>query len=622
MGGWFLIHDSNSNFDDRLAAFRQVFSISHVPPLQIEVTETETETRIVKWAWRADNFFPNLEQTEDPQTGNTILIDGYFTGFGAYAHYLSKGKNKALQLLRLWNEHGTKVVKELNGSFSLCIIPKGGQPVIITDRFASRPVWYASPAADKLYAGNYATALAVTIPGGKQFSAAGLWAGLATSRPVGRNSLFAGIYSLDAGCVGTFRDNTVSESKWFQLAYRPERKVKAREWGHRIATRLKEVAEHFAENQKPYLFLSGGMDSRIAAGAFRQNLHTLTLANNLNMNARLAQRVALAVGADHETVIRNPYDYLHTFEAAGLISGGLYNIAHAHFISPVIQRYQTQAVFFLGDLLENFDKHYFKNEITDPGSVAPECLPENFAKLFGYAHKDFGQFGHLFQPGTGGKLQEAWSSALTNQAQQVRDVASGNEDYLDALFRWSNNMYCPTNLMLECIKPFGNLANLMFDNEMLEILTAIPASMKTKGILHNEILRHLNKKLLRIPNSNFWLPPSFPKELAKTLVRIRPVVGKWRRKITRMYRNGPVIRTEGSWGLRDEWYRHDPQYHAFLDDLFNSKRVFPPEIFDHSYIRQSWQEFQQGNRNRIFEIDMLLSFGVLNKSLGIDTIKF
>lgn len=64
-----------------------------------------------------------------------------------------------------------------------------------------------------------------------------------------------------------------------------------------------------------------------------------------------------------------------------------------------------------------------------------------------------------------------------------------------------------------------------------------------------------DKKLALIPDSNFWLPPILPYQMLQLSRKIKPLIGKSRRKIISLYKKGPVIKTEGSWHMNHVWYR-------------------------------------------------------------------
>jgi asparagine synthetase B (glutamine-hydrolysing) len=518
----------------------------------------------------------------------------------------------------------------LNGSFSLVIFnPKANQTVGITDRIASRALWYSREGRTG-YFSNFPSAAAI-LRDDVHLDGAGLWALLGTSRPIAGHSLFYETRSLQAGQIGCFdRTGKKSIGDWYELRYKPEKDVSPREWGERIAHGLKESAGRVLKySAPPYLFLSGGLDSRIAAGAFGGSIKSLTLTTHANMNSRIAENVARRSGIQHQTITRDPYYYLDSFAAAALVGSGNYSISHAHFIKAIITitRKDSPASFLLGDLLENFNGHYFKPAALNGFShmnIPVEELPAIFNKLYSYSYKDFNQIEGLINPGFASQCRRNWSDELIALAQRVRSVSGRQEDVLDALFRWYNNNFCPTNLMLDCMKPFAEVRNLMFDNSMIDLLLRVPAELKTRGLLHRRILKALDSGLLFIANSNFWLPPIVPDGMNRLASKIRPVLGKARRRLIRMgkRKTGPIVKTEGSWHMAHEWYRKDSKYKDFIQRILFDDNAIPGEILDKKAIETHWREFQAGDLSKTFMVDTLLALGLLLQRIPARGIKF
>ncbi|MEX0966086.1 MAG: hypothetical protein WD077_02535 [Bacteroidia bacterium] len=624
MSGWFLAF--NNIPPERIEKFRKAFTFPHLPPLQLNIRELSPGISLAFWNWRNDGHFHDIAIVED-NSGQQLLLEGYLTGAGKYGSLPADPEAAAATVLQLWTQHGEKVISELNGSFSLCIMnPERKEGLFITDRFNSRPVWHNTEDGTSAFA-NFATPLAALQKAGIRFDPVALWSLLCYSRPLDHRSLFAGIRFLDAGTRAEFNNGRLEkQEKWFNLHFEPDTKPSASEWAGAIVERLGvSTSEMIKTAPELYLFLSGGLDSRVAAGALGNQAQSITLASHINMNVKLSQQVAGAVGMPHEIFYRDDYDYLNYLDVAALLSNGNYNLAHAHFMKPCYKKVEEKpaAAFILGDLFENYNKHYYKVLPSDPKEVSPEQLPTIFRKLYGYTHPDFVQLRALFQPEVAGQLELSWEAALQEWAGQVQGVSNDHRDYLNALFRWYNNYCCPTNLMLECIKPFAPHRNLMFDNELFSLLLQMPAELKGKAIMHNKILGTQNKKLLNIADSNFWLPPSVPKPVKEMAQQIRPLLGKWRRSLNRKSKGGkPNFKSEGSWHMRHEWFKHDKTYQDLIEGLLEDETIFISEVFNREAVRQSWEEFKAGNKARNFEWDMLISYALVQRQFPASGIAF
>jgi hypothetical protein len=630
MSGWILIINGSRNFEKQVDKFKNVFSIEGFPALQIKNTGIGEGNVLLAWGWPHRDHFADITVYLSDSKDRLILIAGVVTDLGAYGPADMNQLITAKRILALWDSVGKDILSELNGSFSILIFNCiANETVCITDRIASRALWY-SKEKDTCYFGNFPSAIAI-FRDQIHLDGAGLWAMLGTSRPIADHSLFYEIRSLQSGQIMYVdRSGKKSVIDWHELRYQPGKNVSTNEWGEQIASGLKESAHRVVKySSTPYLFLSGGLDSRIAAAAFGSAVKTLTLTTHPNMNSRIAEKVARKLDIRHKTIIRDPYYYLDSFTAAALVSSGNYSIAHAHFINAVIEitRENQNASFLLGDLLENFNKHYFKPGVLKDlhhMNLPVEDLPGIFNKLYSYSYKDFDELEGLINSGIARQCRQNWSDELMALAKRVSSVSEHREDVLDALFRWYNNNFCPTNLMHDCMKPFAEVRNLMFDRFMIDLVLRVPAALKTRGILHREILKSLHRDLLFIPNANFWLPPIVPEAMNKITRKIRPILGNFRRKIIAIGKEKtiPIVKTEGSWHMPHEWYRKDPKYKSFIQSILFSNKAIPGEILSDKMIQNYWHEFQAGDISKTFIIDALMTIGLIHQRIPARGIKF
>jgi len=616
MGSWILAFGDLDNFSTRVNNFRKAFTTTGVPPVHIE-SKSFGDAHILLWSWSRPPV-PDMFVTGGINNREVLVLHGAVTDLGKFNE-----DDKALppgeKIATLWRKYGEAIIPELNGSFSLAFVNlESRTATLFTDRFASRSVWF-SRENKTWYAGNFPAAIAAIRQTRPHIDSAGLWSLFATARHVGVRGLFYEIQNMQAGQKVVLQDEgSCRTARWFQLRYAPKEGVAPQEWGEHIAQALHHSAKRLnAVSSDLHLFLSGGLDSRIAAGALGNGLKTHTLTTHYNMNARIAEKVAGHLNVDHQTIFRTPYWYLNTFEAAALIGGGNYNIQQAHFMAPVQQIRATNSAgaFLLGDLLENFNKHYFRLPLGKDSPFTLEKIPEIFHQLYPYTHPDPRRLKRLFRAEVGNRLFMSWREAVVETSGSIQEVSEDPRDCLDTFIRWSNCSVCPTYLMLECIQALAAERNLMFDNKLLELVLSIPADLRGGGILHRWTLWHLSKGLVLIPNSNFWLPPLFPKSWQNLAKKIRPYLGKTRRKIISAYRQGPIVKTEGSWDMLHERFRKDKKYTQFVESCLSDQEAFPAEIFNHEEIKTCWQGFMKSDSPDTFEILMLLSFGLLHKKI-------
>lgn len=621
MGGWLLVSGNSDSLDEQIRNFERRFTVPGVNCLNLEKRSYGEDLQLLLWSW-SEPLVPDAIVSSKNHDNEILVLHGVITDLGQFASAKIEQLQIGLRLLDLWEEYGHKLIPELNGSFSCACVNMNDKSItMFTDRFASRPVWI-SKENSAWYVGNFPSALAAIRKRPPKLNGAGLWSLFANSRHIGRQGLYEGFINLQAGeCAQIKKNGGLSISKWYERRYTPQVDIPAKEWGKLIANALCTSAKRInAVTESPHLFLSGGMDSRVAVSAIGDNLRTVTLSSHPNMNSRIANKVARILGCDHQTIIREPYWYLDSFEAAALLASGNYNIRHAHFIQPIrqITKEIPNAAFLLGDLLENFNKHYFRIKLNGKRSLPPEKVPDIFHQLYAYSHKSPEHLRKIFQENVVDLMIESWRQNMIDWAEKVWSLSGDIRDCADSLFRWNNCSMCPTYLMLECVHPLAAERNLMLDNDLAELMLQLPADLRGAGVIHNWILWCLNKHLVFIPNSNFWLPPIAPKKVEKLAKKIRPLIGKARRGLLSIKHDRPVVKTEGSWHMLNEWYRKDMNYKEYIESCLFNPFALPPEIFNVTEIKTRWQEFLAGNLDGMFEIDMLLSFGLLHRKILTD----
>jgi hypothetical protein len=624
MGGWIVMVGELADTEERLVRFRSVFEVPNVPALRVKCSTRLPRFVSYTWAW-SDSGVPDVDVAENGS--DVLVLHGAVTDLGKYGKISQTREQTASRILEHLGKEGEACIKELNGSFS-CVLyrKKSGELEAYTDRFASRPICFTSENAAFLLS-NFPSALAAFRTSSARLNPAALWSLFHYSRHVGTNTVYSGIHSLLAGeklCVTP--SGTLRHAQWYNKRYVPEGAIGPSEWAARLSAALKESAARCLRTcSKPYLFLSGGLDSRIAAASLGRSVEAISLCTEVNAEVSIAARVAKSLGVKHMRVVRSPYWYLDTLRSAALIGSGSHFTQHAHFMVPardLAQRY-GDVQFYLGDLLENFNKHYFSCPSGYQPKFNPNSLAEFLHRCVPYALKDVSRVGLYFQPAIRTRMQSRYLEEMADYSNQVRTVSDYDADRFDTLLRWADVSVTPTFNMLSCLHPLAGERNIRYDNELDEVHLHIPHDLRGSGVLHKRILYTFKPALAFIPNANTWLPPIAPNGLGKAAKKIRPVLGRIRRDVIRLLKpdGKPVLSTSGSWLLIHEMYRKDEKMRREVESILLDTRMFPDEIFDNTQIKTSWKEYEAGRIDLGFEINALLSFGVLQgliPCIGID----
>jgi len=617
MSGWITEIGVVSDFEERLTRFEKIFSVNGVPGLRVEKYIHTNNARTIMWAW--NNFRVPDVYVKETDEGVCVVLCGAITDLGHFCSLPSNQESTATQVLRLWLEHKDNLIKELNGSFS-CLFYEPGKDkaTLYADRFASRSVWFTKE-NDVWIVGNFPSAITAMRKNNPKIDPAGLWSLFHTGRHVSRHGLYSQTDCLLAGEKAILsKASQPIVSKWIQRRYIPDREVKMHEWGAGIANVLQESSRRYKRVcRAPHIFLSGGLDSRIAAAAFDEPMKSVSFSSIPNAETRIASVVSKVIGIEHQRIIRSPYWYLDTFDAAALISAGNFLTCHTHFIVPAsdIASQNADAEFFLGDLLENFNKHYFQHPNRQSLVYEPQNLMGILHSYVPYTMKDTNRLGIHFREHVRQRIESIYRDALEDYAKSLLDVSEDDADRMDTFLRWADVSITPTFNMITCLRTLAGERNIFLDNEVNEISLKIPSALRGAGILHRWTLYHLNKILPFIPDANTFLPPIVPNPVATFAKKLRPTMGRIRRGTVFKPKSKPVLNTSGSWIMMHEMYRKDPQYRGKIEEIVNDENIFPAEIFDNSRIKKTLEEYVAGNISLHIEINALLSFGILNRLL-------
>jgi len=618
MAGWIAFQGmTQEDIRKRIKTFEKIFNVAGVPRLRMEERFSSSGFSFWGWAWNL-NEIPDMHTHDESNV--FLALDGVVTDFGDVSGEIKDKTNPASVLWPEWRRRGPNLVGNLNGSFSILVHDaRANLTTIFTDRFASRPVCWTGQGSSWI-AGNSPSALAAVSENTPPPDGAALWSFLHLGRRVGERTIFCGINHLLAGQkVNLDKTGHAPPVYWRQRRYQPVFNISPPEWGERIASALKASGTRYSRIcRAPHLFLSGGLDSRIVAGAFGPGLQTVSLCTAPNAETRAAGRVAAALGLPHRVMVRSPHWDLETADAAALISAGDHLHQHTHFFVPVrdIHAEEPRAEFLLGDLQENFNKHYFAVPRRLDFSFDFDFLRDNLEYLLPSTVKGRERLGIHLRPEYRKQAREAYDEALKKNVAEVMAVAEEDADRLDSLLRWSDVGMTYTYNMFTCIRALAPERNLYFDNDLDALSLQIPAKIRGAGILHRRTLGRLNPKLTLIPEANTFVPPAFPRWLGKASKKIRPVLGRARRALAGRRTGEPVLTTSGSWLLKQELYRKDERYRGWVENLLADREAFPEEIFDGRRMSKTWAIFLDGDDRPLFEIEALLSFGNLWRKLS------
>jgi len=581
---------------------------------------------LVEWGCGYGQGEADLAVASDDVTGTACLLSGYLTQPQPVTRKTVQADPAPfLALIRAIASEpagSTRLLSGLNGSFTLLTIASpDGTVRQYTDRFASRSVWRAHHEGAWLFASH---PVLLWLALGKRYAVnpATLGSLLLRARPSGAGSLLSvGCRNLP-GSLSLFRgDGRDEHTRWFRPQYRPESGLSTAQWGNRLAAGLRGASGRLAgATTKPLLFLSGGLDSRLALAALACEFKPscVTLFDGENFETRTARSVAKAVGTPHHTVSRDRLWYLRVMERAALLQGGNYHPAHSHF-SEGLKKLGGDLDYdsvLLGDFLEAFQK-LLGGDARSPGPRPdPSALCDQVLNLDGHysASQKMGVLQFVREP-LRSRVFEAWRSDLMLAATEALQVSSEYPASVDYFLRWRAAYEVATYGMIEDVRSLAPERSLSMDNEIHDLMLSIPARQRMHGRIAIEALKRLCPELARIRNANTMLPAHAPYWCHKTVKLVRPRLGAARQAFNRRFGITNAVMAS-SWTDCRLLGATDPQWIGFFEAILCDPAAIPGSIFDAAQIREVWRRYRAGELPLGFSIDSLLTFGIIHKHFG------
>lgn len=510
----------------------------------------------------------------------------------------------------------------LNGSFALINVASGGSTVQLhSDRFGSRSVWRCHRDGTWLFASHPAL---IWLALGKReaVNPAALGSLLLRARPSGDGSLLAaGRRNLPGYSYLLRPDGGEESSRWFHPRYEPSLGHSPAQWGNRLASELADAAKRLTGvTEKPLLFLSGGLDSRLAVAALATagTPDCLTLCDGENYETKTARMVARAVGAPHHTVRRDKLWYLRVMSRASLLQGGNYHPAHSHF-SEGLRKVDPALKYdgvLLGDFLEAFQKLLGEKVDALGPRTTPEALCDHVLTLDGqYAASEGLLTLDCLREPLRARVKDAWRADLLPAAKEALSVSSELPVSVDHFLRWRSAFEVATYGMIEDIRSVAPERSISMDNKLHELMCTIPAGYRRNGRLSLEALKILNRELVVIPNANTMLPAQAPYWCHKTVKWIRPRLGRARQRFNRKFGiTGAVLAS--SWTDLRLLAATDPDWTSFIGAILGDPAALPGELFDTARVQDTWRRYRAGELRLGFAINSLVTFGIIHKHFG------
>jgi asparagine synthase (glutamine-hydrolysing) len=512
----------------------------------------------------------------------------------------------------LHDRYGTDFPAGLNGEFAGCLYDRAaGTVAAFTDRSGLRPVYHTTTGAGEVVVSTELQAIPAYPTVETEFAIGYLYEYLALRRAFGVRTPLAGIERVPPGSLlhVDLESGATETGRYWYPGYEP------------VDRPFEEVLEEFTDlfvdvldervrDDREYgVLLSGGADSRLILAGLRE-LGEEPVAYHMNewMNdeARIAERVAFAAGAEFRFLRRDPDYHRRALERnTGLTEFvSWFDQAHANGFADELREGSDVVIGgeYAGETVGNFSDFPTRSVRTGLGrlDVPFRKRVDTLAEYVEVIGDDTPSY--LETPPTVREVLAAnlsWDGTAIDhhgvRYESLEDLlvfaelypATNDTDHLN---------YRGTSQVIPHWTPF-------LDARMIEFTRRYPHAYRLRRNIVNQAVKRLDPSLAAIPYANTGLPLGYPFAAHFTADVLRQVARKYS-PFDRTRSPVPYAR-HGSWPDNLELLRHRPLVEETLSEKADLIRRLP--FLDEAAIRECHREHLAG-ANRMPELYTLLTF--------------
>lgn len=599
-----------SGFEPHRSGFEQLISLlGHHP----EVSSSATGDVLITWG-EADG---DVQVYSNAQS-SVLILCGYVTEVGQRPE-LRRREEIGKYLLDFFggdptDQQTAALVRELFGSFGIVYHDfKSGLTRCVSDRVASRPLFVCQRRKGWAVTTN-ANAIACTDPT-LQMDPGSLAAFLLYGGPVDPcKTLYKGIKSIASGVLCRLdSSNRPARSSWYRFKHEPEGRFSKSDWLELASERLIKAARRLANSsERPLIFFSGGVDSRLTAAALRavgSNPMLVTLADARNIEVKVAEKAAHAFGLRYKVIFRDKHWYLRGIPKAVFETSGSFCWSHGHFsgaVSALREAYDPDA-FLLGDLCEAFSKLFCAIDRSQTVRWEPKKFADEFDSIRLEAYRPIDRVRTLgvLSSQVREEAEETLRNDIITRYTELMESANDPAIVADQMFRWESVATLPTFFMFFDLRSVAPERNLMLDPDVHSLLEVLPSKYRNGANLGALLIRKFNRAAGAVPNSNTLLPMHWPSIAHRASKQCKPVLGKIRRAIF-----GDSHRTTGSWPKKVALYTQDPQWQKYFQSHL-SEEALQSDLFDVNQVAGYWDSLKAGDQGVAETVERLVQISLL-----------
>lgn len=493
------------------------------------------------------------------------------------------------------------VVRKLNGEF-VVLVEAADRFVIANDRFASHPVFYLVDDLNLVISFSY-QAIWRWLTGNNRLKVDTLafYEFLHFQRLFGATTFDKATRALTPATFLTFSKATGNlklERYWgpdFDKRHDGQKAI-ARD----IADAVREsVGRKTADASSVSLLLSGGMDSRVVLGGFRENKLPLciTVGESENNEVDVARSLADNAGAKHSFVQRPPAHYTDILQESTATGGGMYLFQHGHFFgldipgTELIVHGHGFDYFFQGMYLPSHRRRILgrptRSWALDPigFDLVGQYISEAKYRMKGVDSTS------LLRTELVSEATDRLRADLDAVLKPVNGETYEPYDEWDYLTTSAPGRHY-TYLNILSAGSIAEQRTVAFDNDIFDIYYSTPAAIRHGTMLLANTIGHLNPALLEVRNANTNLRPD--------LSPVKLTIGSWIRGAKRRFGIGDKLSadpsvSDRSWPTSDSLLRGSAILQDKVNALRTSGHIEELGIFDLSRVGKLADSFRSGD---------------------------
>lgn len=444
-----------------------------------------TEAHLGDWlSARADARHASSHAHATHEAGVSVLIEGYLTQVTG-----QPSPPSAAAVLALYLESGLNCLPALRGSYTgLILDSRDNTAHLFNDRHASRPLYYRQDADRSLLAGPEVAALARAVPPLQEIDPVAVCEFLIFASYYNDRTLFPTIKKLPPASVMSLGPDSMAIRRYWHIRIEPDKDPgNEDEWVKEALTLFNQSTHRLLANrERPFLYLSGGLDSRMILGGLRENgfrIPAVTYGTEEGDDAPIARQLAQHCGL--------PFTYLPISTANPedhFVDAALRADCRAETVdTPSLGLMQDQLAETYDQFIQG-DKSYYGYHAATPD----EALIQAGVFSFAFANR----LGDLLDPAffrhacgsIEHTLRDVRSAGRNLDAQDLRDKV-----YFEQRLFNRQNAFSAANLRrFEQARPW-------LDEDLVDCLFAMPGTLRSGNALAKKMLQKAHPDLAAIP---------------------------------------------------------------------------------------------------------------------------